>query len=72
MGLTSCPHCRKLCFTDAALCPSCRRAFRNGELQAQADAEDRAFMRKSYALFLMALLASLGVAAFVVLRAYRL
>ena len=45
MNLTKCPHCRKLCFADAALCPSCRQAFQNGELQAKADVENKAFMR---------------------------
>ena len=72
MGLTKCPHCRKLCFTDAALCPSCRQAFQNGELQAKADAENKAFVRKGYATFLIALLAMLGTAALVLLGDYKL
>lgn len=68
MSLTKCPACRKLCFTDAASCPSCARAFQPAELRTQAEAEERAFQRKGHILFLVLLLAPLMVLLFVAFR----
>jgi len=68
MGLTKCPDCRRLSFVKAESCPSCARAFRPGELGAQADAEERALGRRSNSLFAALFLFALAALAFVVLR----
>jgi hypothetical protein len=61
MSLTSCPYCFRQCFTDAASCPSCERAFQPGVLQALAVAKEKAFSRKADALFLTVLVILLAV-----------
>ena len=68
MSLTKCPDCRKLCFTDAASCPSCARMFQPTALRTQAEAEERAFQRNGHVLFLVLLLAPLMVLLFVAFR----
>ncbi len=70
MSLTLCPHCRKLCFTDAGSCPGCREIFKVGALQAQAVAEETAFTTKVNVLFLSAFLTLLAVLLFVELHAH--
>ena len=68
MSLTQCPDCRGLSFVGAGSCPSCERAFRPGELRAQANAEERAFGRRNNSLFAALFLFALAALAFVVLR----
>ena len=68
MGLTKCPDCRRLSFVEATSCPSCERAFRPGEMRAQANAEERAFGRRNNSLFAAVFLMALAVLVFVVLR----
>lgn len=68
MSLTRCPHCRRLCFTDAATC--CGQIFEPGVLQVQAVSKEKAFSRKANALFLYALLTVLTVLLLVQLQAY--
>lgn len=70
MSLTQCPNCHRQCFTDSVLCPSCRKTFQVGMLQAQAVAEDNALNRKANVLFLSLLLTSLAVLVSVELQAY--
>lgn len=70
MNLVNCPACDNLCFTDCKSCAGCGREFQSGTLQTKADAEDKAFMRKSYAIFLVAILILLGALVFVVLGGY--
>jgi hypothetical protein len=65
MSLTTCPDCRRLSFVRAESCPSCARA---GELRSQANAEERAFGRRSNGLFAALFLFALAALAFVVLR----
>jgi hypothetical protein len=54
MNITKCPSCGRLCFSDAPFCPSCAVAFQAGELNAKADAEERAFNRKWNLIFIAA------------------
>ena len=68
MSLTKCPTCRHLTFISAVSCPSCGKGFPPGLLQAQADKEERAFMRKGNAIFLSLLLCILGALLFAMLR----
>ncbi len=68
MSLTKCPDCRRLSFVGAESCPSCERAFRPGEMRAQANAEERAFGRRNNSLFAAVFLMALAVLVFVVLR----
>ena len=68
MSLTKCPDCRRLSFVKAESCPNCERAFRPGELRAQADAEDSAFGRRSNGLFAALFLFAMAALAFAVLR----
>ena len=61
MSLVKCPECLHLCFSDFQACQSCSREFSRGELRAKLAAENKAFNRKCYgvflALFVLALLA---------------
>jgi hypothetical protein len=68
MSLTKCPDCNRLSFVKAESCPSCERVFRPGELRARANAEERAFGRRSNGLFAALFLMALAALAFVVLR----
>jgi hypothetical protein len=68
MSLTKCPDCRRLSFVKADSCPSCARVFRPGEIGPQADAENRAFVRRSNGLFAGLFLMALAAIAYVMLR----
>ena len=68
MSLTTCPYCRRLNFAKAETCATCERVFRPGELQAKADAEDKALKRKYNGLLAALFVMVLAVLAFVVLR----
>jgi hypothetical protein len=57
MDLTKSLCCHRLCFTNAASCPHCGKAFQPGALKAKAVAEGKAFELKARALFLVAFLA---------------
>jgi len=54
MGLTR--SFGRLCFTNAATCPHCSKDFQPRPLDEEAAGEDKAFDRKSHALFLVAFL----------------
>jgi len=56
MSLVKCPECRRLCFSDSQACHSCSREFNQGELRAKLAAENKAFDRKCYGVFLILLL----------------
>ena len=56
MSLVKCPECRHLCFSDSEVCHSCAREFKRGELNAKLVAENKAFDRKCYGVFLILLL----------------
>jgi hypothetical protein len=53
--------CRRLSFVNALSCPHCGEAFPTGALKAKALAEDKAFNRRVYVLFLAAFLALAAV-----------
>ena len=62
MSLVKCPDCQRLCFSDSQACESCLREFNRGELSAKLAAENKAFDRKCYGVFLILfLLAVLAV-----------
>lgn len=69
MDLTKSLCCRRLCFTNAASCPHCGKAFQPGALKAKAVAEDKAFDRKAHALFLATFLVLPVVIFFVQFKA---
>jgi len=56
MRLTRSSCCRRLCFTNAASCPHCGKAFQPGSLDKKAAKEDKAFDQRSHVLFLAAFL----------------
>jgi hypothetical protein len=56
MSLVKCPECLRLCFSDAQACHSCSREFNRGELITKLAAENKAFDRKCYGVFLILLL----------------
>lgn len=56
MDLTRSLCCRRLCFTNAFYCPHCGKSFQPGSLAAKAVAENAAFKRKGFAVFLAAFL----------------
>ena len=56
MRLTRSLCCRRLCFTNAAACPFCGKAFQPGSLDEKAVREEKAFDHRSYLLFLVAFL----------------
>ena len=67
MSLVKCPECLRLCFSDSEACQSCAREFKPGELGAKLAAENKAFDRKCYGVFLVLLLLvliALGYAVF--------
>ena len=68
MNLTKCPDCQRLSFVKVESCPGCNRAFRPGELQAQANREESSFGRKYNGLFAALFLIALAALAFVMLR----
>jgi len=68
MSMTKCPDCHRLSFADAESCPGCERAFRPGELRAQANAEERSLGRRVNGVFAALFVAALAALAFVLLR----
>ena len=56
MSLVKCPECLRLCFSDSHACQSCSREFNRGELREKLAAENKAFDRKCYGVFLVLLL----------------
>ena len=56
MRLTRSLCCRRLCFTNAASCPHCGKAFQPGSLDEKAVGEEKAFDQRSHVLFLVAFL----------------
>jgi hypothetical protein len=67
MSLTKCPDCRRLSFVKAESSLSCERMFWPGELRAQANAEERAFGRRSDGVFAALITAALAAFAFVLI-----
>ena len=59
MSLVKCPECLRLCFSDSHACHGCSRKFDGGELRAKLAAENKAFDRKCYGVFLILLLGAL-------------
>jgi hypothetical protein len=66
MSLVKCPECQRLCFSDSQACHSCSREFNPGELRAKLAAENKAFDRKCYGVFLILLLLVLIAAGYAV------
>ena len=66
MSLVKCPECLRLCFSDSDACQSCSREFNRGELRGKLTAENKAFDRKCYAIFLILMLAALIAVGYVV------
>jgi hypothetical protein len=56
MRLTRSLCCRRLCFTNAASCPHCGKAFQPGSLDEKSVGEDKAFDQRSHVRFLVAFL----------------
>ena len=65
MDITKSTCCRRLSFVNAVSCPHCGEAFQPGTLRAKALAEDKAFNRKVYALFLAAFVVLAAVSIFI-------
>jgi hypothetical protein len=59
MSLVKCPECLRLCFSDSQACQSCSREFNPGQLRAKLAAENKAFDRKCYGVFLILLVLAL-------------
>jgi hypothetical protein len=59
MNLIHCRVCGQYCFTDTQRCPKCLTTFKPGELQAQANLSEKAFLFRSRMAFLAGLLISL-------------
>jgi len=68
MSLVKCPECLRLCFSDSHACESCSREFNRGELNAKLAAENKAFDRKCYAIFLILMLAALIAVGYAVFQ----
>lgn len=68
MSMTKCPDCHRLSFVKSESCPSCERAFRPGELRAQANAEEKSLGRRANGVFAALFLAALVALAFVMFR----
>jgi len=68
MSLTKCPDRRRLSFVGAESCQSCDPVFRQGEMRARANADERAFGRRNNSLFAALFLLAMAALAFVVLR----
>ncbi len=56
MNITRSLCCHRLCLTNSLSCPHCGKGFQPGSLDAKADAENIAFDRKTYVIFLAAFL----------------
>lgn len=70
MNLIQCIDCKRLCFTDFISCPSCGRAFQEGEMAAKAFAENKSFQMKSSAMFLTAFVVLLSALFYVAIQGY--
>ena len=68
MSLVKCPECLRLCFSDSHACQSCSREFNRGELSAKLAAENKAFDRKCYGVFLVLILLALIAAGYAVFQ----
>lgn len=66
MDMTKSTCCHRLSFVNLASCPHCGKGFSPGELKSKARAEDKAFDKKIYALFL-AVFIVLAVVSIVIL-----
>jgi hypothetical protein len=66
MSLVKCPDCLHLCFSDSQVCQRCSREFSRGELGAKLAAENKAFDRKCYGVFLIMFLLALVAVGFAV------
>jgi hypothetical protein len=67
MSLVKCPECLRLYFSDAQACHSCSPEFNRGELREKLAAENKAFDRKCYGVFvilLLLVLIAMGYAVF--------
>jgi hypothetical protein len=56
MDITKSLCCRRLCLASALSCPHCGKGFPPGSLAAKADAENTAFTRRTYTIFVAAFL----------------
>jgi hypothetical protein len=56
MNITKSLCCHRLSLTNALSCPHCGKGFQPGSLAAKAEAENKAFDRKAYAIFVAAFL----------------
>jgi hypothetical protein len=68
MEITKSLCCHRLCLTNTLSCPHCGKAFQPGSLAAKAIAENTAFTRRIYAIFLAAFL--ILPAAFFLMQGY--
>ena len=68
MSLVKCPECLRLCFSDSQACQSCSHEFNRGELGAKLVAENKAFDRKCYGVFLILLLVALIAVGYAVFQ----
>jgi hypothetical protein len=59
MNLIHCRVCGQYCFTDTLRCAKCLTTFKPGELQAQANLREKAFLLRSRLTFIAVLLISL-------------
>jgi len=59
MSLVKCPECLRLCFSDSQACHSCSREFYPSQLRVKLAAENKAFDRKCYGVFLILFLLAL-------------
>jgi hypothetical protein len=66
MDITRSACCHRLSFVNLVSCPHCGKAFTPGTLKARALAENKAFSKKIYALFLVAFIALAAVSIFIV------
>jgi len=65
MDITKSTCCHRLSFVNAVSCPHCGEAFPTGALKSKALAEDKAFNRKVYVLFLAAFVVLAAVSIFI-------
>ena len=71
MTITRCPRCQRHCFTDAVECPECALVFESGVLIRQANAKEKSFITKSYALFASLLVIVVVILMLVQIYEYR-
>ena len=68
MSLVKCPECLHLCFSDSQKCLSCSCEFNRDELSAKLAAENKAFDRKCYGVFLILILLALLAVGYAVFQ----